>query len=93
MILHTMLRVGDIARSVDFYTRVLGMNLLRTTNREEQKYSLAFVGFGRGNEDGQAEIELTYNYGVEQYEMGTAYGHIALVTDTEGNMIGLHSMA
>ncbi len=54
MILHTMLRVGDIARSVDFYTRVLGMNLLRTTNREEQKYSLAFVGFGNGNADGQA---------------------------------------
>ena len=82
MILHTMLRVGDMARSVDFYTRVLGMNLLRTTNREEQKYSLAFVGFGRGNEDGQAEIELTHNYGVSQYEHGGAYGHIALaVTD------------
>jgi lactoylglutathione lyase len=78
MILHTMLRVGDMARSVDFYTRILGMNLLRTTNREEQKYSLAFVGFGRGNEDGQAEIELTYNYGVSQYEHGGAYGHIAL---------------
>jgi catechol 2,3-dioxygenase-like lactoylglutathione lyase family enzyme len=61
MILHTMLRVGDMARSVDFYTRVLGMNLLRTTNREEQKYSLAFVGFGRGNEDGQAEIAVTGN--------------------------------
>jgi lactoylglutathione lyase len=78
MILHTMLRVGDIARSVDFYTRVLGMNLLRTTNREEQKYSLAFVGFGRGNEDGQAEIELTYNYGVSAYDHGSAYGHIAI---------------
>ena len=73
-----MLRVGDMARSVDFYTRILGMNLLRTTNREEQNYSLAFVGFGRGNEDGQAEIELTYNYGVSQYEHGGAYGHIAL---------------
>jgi len=56
MILYTMLRVGDMARSVDFYTRILGMNLLRTTNREEQNYSLAFVGFGRVNEDGQAEI-------------------------------------
>ena len=78
MILHTMLRVGDIARSVDFYTRVLGMNLLRTTNREEQKYSLAFVGFGNGNADGQAEIELTYNYGVSAYDHGTAYGHIAI---------------
>ena len=65
-------------RSVDFYTKVLGMNLLRTTVRPEQKYALSFVGFGRGNEDGQAEIELTYNYGVDSYEMGTAYGHIAI---------------
>lgn len=78
MLLHTMLRVGDLPRSVDFYTRVLGMNLLRTTERPEQKYSLAFVGFGKGNADGQAEIELTYNHGVNQYELGTAYGHIAL---------------
>lgn len=78
MLLHTMLRVGDLARSIDFYTRVLGMNLLRTTERPEQKYSLAFVGFGKGNADGQAEIELTYNHGVSQYELGTAYGHIAL---------------
>jgi lactoylglutathione lyase len=73
-----MLRVGDLSRSIDFYTRVLGMNLLRTTERPEQKYSLAFVGFGKGNADGQAEIELTYNHGVHQYELGTAYGHIAL---------------
>jgi len=78
MLLHTMLRVGDLDRSIDFYTRVLGMNLLRTTERPEQKYSLAFVGFGKGNADGQAEIELTYNHGVHQYELGTAYGHIAL---------------
>jgi len=78
MLLHTMLRVGDLSRSIDFYTRVLGMNLLRTTERPEQKYSLAFVGFGKGNADGQAEIELTYNHGVHQYELGTAYGHIAL---------------
>jgi lactoylglutathione lyase len=78
MLLHTMLRVGDLSRSIDFYTRVLGMNLLRTTERPEQKYSLAFVGFGIGNADGQAEIELTYNHGVHQYELGTAYGHIAL---------------
>ncbi|MBT8516051.1 lactoylglutathione lyase [Polynucleobacter paneuropaeus] len=78
MILHTMLRVCDMQRSVDFYTKVLGMNLLRTTVRPEQKYALSFVGFGRGNEDGQAEIELTYNYGVDSYEMGTAYGHIAI---------------
>jgi lactoylglutathione lyase len=78
MLLHTMLRVGDLDRSIDFYTRILGMNLLRTTERPEQKYSLAFVGFGKGNADGQAEIELTYNHGVYQYELGTAYGHIAL---------------
>ena len=77
-----MLRVGDLNRSIDFYTKVLGMNLLRTTERPEQKYSLAFVGFGKGNGDGQAEIELTYNYGVHSYDMGTAYGHIAIaVTD------------
>lgn len=75
-LLHTMLRVGDLQRSIDFYTRVLGMQLLRTTERPEQKYSLAFVGYG-GNPD-QAEIELTYNHGVHQYEMGTAYGHIAI---------------
>jgi len=78
MLLHTMLRVGDLSRSIDFYTRILGMNLLRTTERPEQKYSLAFVGFGKGNADGQAEVELTYNHGVHQYELGTAYGHIAL---------------
>ena len=78
MILHTMLRVGDLNRSIDFYTKVLSMNLLRTTERPEQKYSLAFVGFGKGNADGQAEIELTYNHGVHAYDLGTAYGHIAI---------------
>jgi lactoylglutathione lyase len=78
MLLHTMLRVGDLSRSIDFYTRILGMSLLRTTERPEQKYSLAFVGFGKGNADGQSEIELTFNHGVHQYELGTAYGHIAL---------------
>jgi lactoylglutathione lyase len=71
-----MLRVGKLQRSIDFYTKVLGMTLLRTTDRPEQKYSLAFVGYGANPE--QAEIELTYNYGVESYDMGTAYGHIAL---------------
>ena len=75
-LLHTMLRVGNLQRSIDFYTRALGMQLLRTTDRPEQQYSLAFVGYG-SNPD-HAEIELTYNYGVEHYEMGTAYGHIAL---------------
>ena len=74
--LHTMLRVGDMQRSVDFYTRVMGMQLLRTTDRPEQKYSLAFVGYASNPE--QAELELTYNYGVDQYEMGGAYGHVAL---------------
>lgn len=78
MILHTMLRVGDLTRSIHFYTQILGMNLLRNTERPEQKYSLAFVGFGKGNADGQAEIELTYNYGVQTYDLGTAYGHIAI---------------
>jgi lactoylglutathione lyase len=68
-LLHTMLRVGDLQRSIDFYTRVLGMKLLRTTERPEQKYSLAFVGYGT-NPD-HAEIELTYNHGVSSYEMGT----------------------
>jgi len=77
-LLHTMLRVGDLQRSIDFYTTVMGMSLLRTTDRPEQKYSLAFVGYGGGNADGEAEIELTYNHGVSTYEIGTAYGHIAL---------------
>ncbi len=71
-----MLRVGDLQRSIDFYTGVLGMQLLRTTERPEQKYSLAFVGYGT-NPD-HAELELTYNHGVSSYELGTAYGHIAL---------------
>ena len=71
-----MLRVGDLQRSIDFYTRVMGMTLLRTTERPEQKYSLAFVGYGRNPE--HAEIELTYNHGVSSYELGTAYGHLAL---------------
>ncbi len=75
-LLHTMLRVGDLQRSIDFYTRVMGMKLLRTTDRPEHKYSLAFVGYG-SNPD-HAEIELTYNHGVDHYELGTAYGHIAI---------------
>jgi lactoylglutathione lyase len=71
-----MLRVGDLQRSIRFYTEVLGMQLLRTTERPDQKYDLAFVGYGRNPE--HAEIELTYNYGVTQYETGTAFGHIAI---------------
>ena len=78
-ILHTMLRVGDLQRSIDFYTRVLGMSLLRTTDRPEQKYSLAFVGYG--DERSQAVLELTYNYGVDKYELGSAFGHIAIGVD------------
>lgn len=75
-LLHTMLRVGDLQRSIDFYTQVLGMRLLRTTERPAQKYSLAFVGYGTNPE--HAEIELTYNHGVNRYELGSAYGHIAI---------------
>ena len=75
-ILHTMLRVGDMKRSVNFYTEVLGMKLLRTTERPEQKYSLAFVGYD--GEERSAVLELTYNYGVGHYELGTAFGHVAI---------------
>ncbi len=75
-LLHTMLRVGDLQRSIDFYTKVLGMTLLRTRDNPDYKYTLAFVGYGNNPE--HAELELTYNYGVSQYEIGTAYGHIAL---------------
>jgi lactoylglutathione lyase len=71
-----MLRVGDMQRSIAFYTQAMGMQLLRTTQRPDQHYDLAFVGYG-GNPD-QAEIELTYNYGVTSYDLGTAYGHIAI---------------
>ena len=78
-ILHTMLRVGNMQRSIEFYTKVLGMKLLRTSDNEEYKYSLAFVGFG--DESSGAVIELTYNWGVSEYEMGTAFGHIALGVD------------
>ena len=75
-ILHTMLRVGDLQRSIDFYTKVMGMQLLRTTDRPGEKYTLAFVGYG--DEDEHAVLELTYNYGVDRYDLGTGYGHIAI---------------
>jgi len=78
-ILHTMLRVGDLQRSIDFYTGVLGMKLLRTSENPEYKYTLAFVGYGNNPE--HAELELTYNWGVHQYEMGNAYGHLAISAD------------
>jgi lactoylglutathione lyase len=87
-----MLRVGDLQRSIDFYTQVLGMNLLRTTQRPEQQYDLAFVGYG-SNPD-HAEIELTYNYGVDQYDLGSAFGHIAIgVPDVAGTCAALRSKA
>ena len=75
-LLHTMLRVGDLQRSIAFYTQALGMQLLRTTRRPEQQYDLAFVGYAANPE--QAEIELTYNYGVDRYELGSAFGHLAI---------------
>ena len=75
-ILHTMLRVGDMPRSVRFYTEALGMKVLRATERPEQKYSLTFVGYD--TEDRSAVLELTYNYGVSKYELGGAFGHVAI---------------
>ena len=75
-ILHTMLRVGDLGRSIAFYRDVLGMRLLRTADRPEQKYTLAFVGYG--DEAAGAVLELTYNYGVDRYDLGGGYGHIAI---------------
>jgi lactoylglutathione lyase len=77
-----MLRVGDLQRSVRFYTDVLGMKLLRTTDRPEQKYSLAFVGYD--DESRASVLELTYNYGVEKYELGGAFGHIAVAVPDVG---------
>ena len=78
-ILHTMLRVGNLARSIDFYTNVLGMKVLRTTERPEQQYRLAFVGYA--DESEQAVLELTHNYGIEKYDLGTGYGHVAIEVD------------
>ena len=76
---HMGIFVRDREKMVKFYTDVLGMKLLRTTDRPEQKYSLAFVGYG--SEDSSAVVELTYNYGVDKYEMGTAFGHLAVAVD------------
>ncbi|MEO8185796.1 MAG: lactoylglutathione lyase [Burkholderiaceae bacterium] len=78
-LLHTMLRVGDMQRSIDFYTKSMGMQLLRTTDRPDQQYSLAFVGYA--DESQQAVIELTYNYGVTSYDLGSGFGHIAIGVD------------
>jgi lactoylglutathione lyase len=76
--LHTMIRVGDLDRSVRFYSELLGMKELRRRDVPDGKYTLAFLGYGDGNASGQAEIELTYNYGVEKYEQGNAFGHLAV---------------
>ncbi len=78
-LLHTMLRVGDLERSIEFYTQVLGMRLLRKSENTEYKYTLAFVGYTEESEG--AVIELTYNWGVDSYDLGNAYGHIALGVD------------
>jgi lactoylglutathione lyase len=78
-ILHTMIRTGDLERSLDFYTKVLGMKLLRRRDYPEGKFTLAFVGYG--DESDQAVLELTYNWGVDRYEMGTAFGHVAIEVD------------
>ena len=77
--LHPMIRVGDLNRSIEFYTRVMGMKLIRTSDNPEYQYTLAYLGYESNPR--QAELELTYNYGVSEYDMGTAYGHIALSTD------------
>ena len=78
-ILHTMLRVGDLDRSINFYTNVLGMKLLRKSENEEFGYTLAFIGYA--DESESAVIELTYNWGTSEYDHGTAYGHIAISAD------------
>ena len=78
-ILHTMLRVGDLDRSIDFYTNVLGMRLLRRKDYPDGEFTLAFVGYGE--ESDEAVIELTYNWGVDTYDVGSGYGHIALEVD------------
>ncbi|MCW3173689.1 lactoylglutathione lyase [Shewanella subflava] len=76
-LLHTMIRVGNLERSIAFYTNVMGMKLLRQSENPEYKYTLAFVGYGEES-TGQAVIELTYNWGVEQYDLGTGFGHLAI---------------
>jgi lactoylglutathione lyase len=77
--LHTMLRVGNLERSIQFYTEVLGMKVLRQQDYPDGKFTLAFVGYGP--ETSHTVLELTYNYGVESYDMGKAYGHIAIEVD------------
>lgn len=83
-ILHTMIRVGDLKRSIDFYTRIMGMKLLRTSENPEYQYSLAFVGYS--DESDSSVIELTYNWGTDKYDHGTAFGHIAIGVDDVAKM-------
>jgi lactoylglutathione lyase len=78
-ILHTMIRTGDLERSIDFYTNVLGMKLLRRKDYPEGKFTLAFIGYG--DESKQAAIELTYNWDVNRYDLGAGFGHIAIEVD------------
>lgn len=78
-ILHTMLRTGDLQRSIDFYTQVLGMRLLRQKDYPDGEFTLAFLGYG--DETDNTVIELTYNWGVDHYDLGNAYGHIAIEVD------------
>jgi lactoylglutathione lyase len=78
-ILHTMLRVGDLDRSIRFYTEVLGMKLLRQKDYPDGRFTLAFIGYGE--ESGNTVIELTYNWDTDCYDLGTGYGHIALEVD------------
>ncbi|OCF98283.1 lactoylglutathione lyase [Gilliamella sp. wkB195] len=83
-ILHTMIRVGDLKLSIDFYTRIMGMKLLRTSENPEYQYSLAFVGYS--DESDSSVIELTYNWGTDKYDHGTAFGHIAIGVDDVAKM-------
>lgn len=75
-LLHTMLRVGSLEKSVQFYTQIMGMKVLRERDNEAGKYSLVFLGYG--DESDTTVIELTYNWGVESYDVGNAFGHIAI---------------
>ncbi|MFS1438827.1 lactoylglutathione lyase [Shewanella sp. 10N.286.48.A6] len=76
-LLHTMIRVGNLERSIEFYTQVMGMKLLRKSENKQYQYTLAFVGYG-DESTGQAVVELTYNWGTESYDLGTGFGHLAI---------------
>lgn len=83
-ILHTMIRVGDLQRSIDFYTQIMGMRVLRTSENPEYEYSLVFLGYG--DEHSSSVIELTYNWGTDKYDHGSAFGHIAIGVDDVAKM-------